>query len=81
MRLIAEFTRVFYFAKITRFTVPERGTVQCSAVQCSAVQCSAVQCVRACVRACVHVPTEYSYTSLSSPSLSLGGNQQPNVYI
>ena len=49
-------------------------------------------CVRACVRACVlqsissrniagSIPAEYGFTRLSSPSLSPGGYQQPNVYV
>ena len=27
------------------------------------------------------IPAEYGFTRLSSPSLSLGGYQQPNVYV
>ena len=37
-----------------------------------------VMCVCVCV--CVF-PAEYGFTRLSSPSLSLGGYQQPNVYV
>ena len=60
------------------------------------VRAYARACVRACVCVCMgqwfvqlisnrniagSIPAECSYTRLSSPSLSLGGYQQPNVYV
>ena len=40
-------------------------------------------CVRACicVRASAFIFTKYGFMRLFSPSLSLGGYQQPNVYV
>ena len=44
-----------------------------------------MQCVCVYVCVCVNIagsiPAEYGFTRLSSPSLSLGGYQQPNVYV
>ena len=41
--------------------------------------CRAYVCVCVCV--CVSIPAKYGFTRLSSPSLSPGGYQQPNVYV
>ena len=42
----------------------------------SSASCDVCVCVCVCV-----FPAEYGFTRLSSPSLSLGGYQQPNVYV